>query len=171
MVSLYLNKIKKMKKILIISIFILSSTGFAQNKNFVIENDLIVWKFIYEDSTNISELKNNPRLEFKTDSTGYIKKTNFEDKKLNQLTGEFKIESKKGKYRVSVYNMKFYVEPITLNSSSISMQTISEFSIEKSLIKSNGSIRESYFGYNLTETLNPHLVRLFTIIKNLKSDW
>lgn len=160
-----------MKKILIISIFILSSTGFAQNKNFVIENDLIVWKFIYEDSTNISELKNNPRLEFKTDSTGYIKKTNFEDKKLNQLTGEFKIESKKGKYRVSVYNMKFYVEPITLNSSSISMQTISEFSIEKSLIKSNGSIRESYFGYNLTETLNPHLVRLFTIIKNLKSDW
>lgn len=171
MVSLYLNKIKKMKKILIISIFILSSTGFAQNKNFVIENDLIVWKFIYEDSTNISELKNNPRLEFKTDSTGFIKKTNFEDKKLNQLTGEFKIESKKGKYRVSVYNMKFYVEPITLNSSSISMQTISEFSIEKSLIKSNGSIRESYFGYNLTETLNPHLVRLFTIIKNLKSDW
>lgn len=171
MVSLYLNKIKKMKKILIISIFILSSTGFAQNKNFVIENNLIVWKFIYEDSTNVSELKNNPRLEFKTDSTGYIKKTNFEDKKLNQLTGEFKIESKKGKYRVSVYNMKFYVEPITLNSSSISMQTISEFSIEKSLIKSNGSIRESYFGYNLTETLNPHLVRLFTIIKNLKSDW
>ena len=171
MVSLYLNKIKKMRKILIISIFILSSTGFAQNKNFVIENDLIVWKFIYEDSTNISELKNNPRLEFKTDSTGYIKKTNFEDKKLNQLTGEFKIESKKGKYRVSVYNMKFYVEPITLNSSSISMQTITEFSIEKSLIKSNGSIRESYFGYNLTETLNPHLVRLFTIIKNLKSDW
>ncbi len=89
-----------MKKILIISIFILSSTGFAQNKNFVIENNLIVWKFIYDDSTNVSELKNNPRLEFKTDSTGYIKKTNFEDKKLNQLTGEFKIESKKGKYRV-----------------------------------------------------------------------
>lgn len=171
MVSLYLNKIKKMRKILIISIFILSSTGFAQNKNFVIENNLIVWKFIYDDSTNVSELKNNPRLEFKTDSTGYIKKTNFEDKKLNQLTGEFKIESKKGKYRVSVYNMKFYVEPITLNSSSISMQTITEFSIEKSLIKSNGSIRESYFGYNLTETLNPHLVRLFTIIKNVKSDW
>lgn len=160
-----------MKKILIISIFILSSTGFAQNKNFVIENNLIVWKFIYEDSTNVSELKNNPRLEFKTDSTGYIKKTNFEDKKLNQLTGEFKIESKKGKYRVSVYNMKFYVEPITLNSSSISMQTISEFSIEKSLLKSNGSIRESYFGYNLTETINLHLVRLFTIIKNVKSDW
>ncbi len=67
--------------------------------------------------------------------------------------------------------MKFYVEPITLNSSSISMQTISEFSIEKSLLKSNGSIRESYFGYNLTETINPHLVRLFTIIKNVKSDW
>ena len=160
-----------MRKILTISIFILSITGFAQNKNFVIENNLIVWKLIYEDSTNVSELKNNPRLEFKTDSTGYIKKTNFADKKLNNLTGEFKIESKKGKYRVSVFNIRFYVEPVTLNSSSISMQTITEFAIEESLIKKNGTIRESYFGYNLTETLNPHLTRLFTIVKNVKSDW
>lgn len=126
---------------------------------------------IYEDSTNTSELKNNPRLEFKTDSTGYIKKTNFEDKKLNQLTEEFEIESKKRKYRVSVYNIKFYVEPINLYSGGVSMQSISEFTIEKSLIKKNGTIRESSFGYNLTETLNPHLTELFTIIKKTKLDW
>lgn len=160
-----------MRKILFIVILIFSAKGIAQNKNFVIEDNLIVWKFIYEDSTNISELKNSPRLEFKTDSTGYIKKTNFEDKKLNQLTGEFKIESKKGKYRVSVYNIKFYVEPVSLYSGGISMQSISEFTIEKSLIKKNGTIRESSLGYNLTETLNPHLTELFTIIKKAKSDW
>lgn len=151
---------------LLTSFFVLS-----QNKNFVIENELINWRFIYEDSTNISELKNKPRLEFVTDSTGFIKKTNFEDKKLNQLTGEFKIEAKKNKYRVSVFNIKFYVEPIGLYSGDISMQTISEFTIEKSLIKKDGKIRESSMGYNLTEKLNPHLLDLFKIKVIPKSEW
>jgi hypothetical protein len=150
-----------MKKKLLLLIFI-TNISFSQNKNFSIEDKLIVWNLVYEESTTISELKNNPRLEFKTDSAGYIKKTNFEDKKLNQMSGEFKIESKKGKYRVSAFNIIFYVNPIGLYSGGISMQTISEFTIEKSLIKKNGTIRESSLGYNLTETLNPHLVELFT---------
>lgn len=159
-----------MKKKLLLLIFI-TNISFSQNKNFSIEDKLIVWNLVYEDSTTISELKNNPKLEFKTDSTGYIKKTNFEDKKLNQMSGEFKIESKKGKYRVSAFNIIFYVNPIGLYSGGISMQTISEFTIEKSLIKKNGTIRESSLGYNLTETLNPHLVELFTIKKKVKSEW
>lgn len=159
-----------MKLKLLLLIFI-TNISFSQNKNFSIENKLIVWKLVYEDSTTISELKNNPRLEFKTDSTGYIKKTNFENEKLNQISGEFKIESKKGKYRVSAFNIIFYVNPIGLYSGGISMQTISEFTIEKSLIKKNGTIRESSLGYNLTETLNPHLVELFTIKKKIKSEW
>nr|WP_314895953.1 hypothetical protein [uncultured Flavobacterium sp.] len=159
-----------MKKKLLLLIFI-TNISFSQNKNFSIEDKLIVWKLVYEDSTTISELKNNPRLEFKTDSTGYIKKTNFEDTKLNQMSGEFKIESKKGKYRVSAFNIIFYVNPIGLYSGGISMQTISEFTIEKSLIKKNGTIRESSLGYNLTETLNPHFVELFTIKKKIKSEW
>jgi hypothetical protein len=159
-----------MKLKLLLLIFI-TNISFSQNKNFSIENKLIVWKLVYEDSTTISELKNNPRLEFKTDSTGYIKKTNFENEKLNQMSGEFKIESKKGKYRVSAFNIIFYVNPIGLYSGGISMQTISEFTIEKSLIKKNGTIRESSLGYNLTETLNPHLVELFTIKKKIKSEW
>lgn len=160
-----------MRKILLTALLLFGIIGFTQNKNFVIEDKLIVWKLIYEDSSNASELKNNPRLEFKTDSTGYIKKTNFEDKKLNQLTAEFKIESKRGKYRISVYNIKFFVDPIGLYSGGIAMQTISEYTIEKSLIKKNGTIRESYLGYNLTEKLNPHFVDLFTIKKVTKSNW
>ena len=160
-----------MKKLLTVTFFMTSIFAFAQNKNFIIENDLITWKLIYEDSTSIAQLRNHPRLEFITDSTGRIKKTNFENKKLNQLTGEFKIEAKKEKYRVSVFNIKFFVDPVGLYDGGISMQTISEFTIEKSLIKKDGTIREKYFGYNLTETLNPHLVQLFTIDKKTKSDW
>lgn len=163
--------LKKMKQFLTILILLISNLVISQNKNFTVEDKLIVWKNVYEDSTSIKELRNNPRLEFITDSTGTIKKTNFEDKKLNQLIGEFTIESKKGKYRVSVFNIKFFVEPVGLYSGGISMQTISEFTIEKSLIKNNGTIRESYFGYNLTESLNPHLVELFTIKKIIKSEW
>jgi hypothetical protein len=51
------------------------------------------------------------------------------------------------------------------------MQSLSEYSIEQSLIKKNGTIRESSLGYNLTETLNPHLEILFTIQKTKKNDW
>lgn len=156
---------------IVILLLLFSLSVYSQNKNFTIEDKLIIWKFIYEDSTSVSELKTNPRLEFRTDSTGYIKKTNFEDKKLNQLIGEFKIDSKKEKYRVSVFNIKFFVEPIGLDLGGISMQTISEFTIEKSLIKKDGTIREKSMGYNLTEQLNSHLVDLFTIKKNPKSDW
>lgn len=155
----------------IVLFWFFSACIYSQNKNFTIEDNLIYWKLVYEDSTDIKELQNKTRLEFKTDSTGYIKRTNFEDKHLNQLTGEFKIESKKGKYRISVLNIRFFVEPTGLSSGGISMQTISEFTIEKSLIKSDGSIRKSSMGYNLTETLNPHLVDLFTIKKKTKSNW
>ncbi|WP_131726543.1 hypothetical protein [Flavobacterium sp. Leaf82] len=102
-------------------------------------------------------MKKNPRLEFNSDSTGYIKKTNFNDDNLREMVGEFLIESKKGKYRVSVFNIKFFVEPIGLSSGGLSMQSISEYTIEKSLLKKNGAIRETSLGYNLTETLNPHL--------------
>ncbi len=160
-----------MKRILLFLILIISNLALSQNKNFTVENGLIHWKYVYEDSRSISELRNNPRLEFLTDSTGTIKKTNFEDKRLNQLTGEFRIESKNGKYRASVFNVKFYVEPTGLYSGGISMQTISEFTIEKSLIKKDGTIRESYLGYNLTERLNPHFTDLFLIKDKSKSDW
>jgi hypothetical protein len=90
-----------MKNTLLFLIFI-TNISFSQNKNFTIEDKLIIWKLVYEDLTNISELKNNLRLEFITDSTGYIKKTNFNDKKVRQLIAEFKVESKKGRYRVSI---------------------------------------------------------------------
>jgi hypothetical protein len=160
-----------MKKTYTVIILLIANISFAQNKNFIIENGLINWKYIYEDTTNVSELKLNPRLEFKTDSTGVIKRTNFNDKKLKELIGEFKIESKENKYRVSVFNVRFFVEPIGIYGGGISMQTISEYTIEQSLIKKNGTIRESSFGYNLTETLNPHLVDLFTIKKKENADW
>lgn len=132
-----------MKNVYLLIIVFFNIIGYSQNKNFSIENNLIVWKFVYQDSTSISQLKNNHHLEFENDSTGYIKKTNFNDKNLREMVGEFKIESKKGRYRVSVYNIKFFVDPIGISSGDISMQSISEYTIEKSLLKKDGTIRKS----------------------------
>lgn len=160
-----------MKKIIALTLLI-TSTMFCQNKNFTVENGLIYWKLVYEDSTSTSELKNNPRLSFITDSTGTIKKTNFNDKNLRQMVADFKIESKKGKYRISVFNMIFTMEDITFDTGGIAMKTPDTYTIEYTFLKNDGTIRKSLaFGYNLTEVLNPHLTKLFTINKIEKSDW
>ncbi|MEC5165159.1 hypothetical protein RCH18_000884 [Flavobacterium sp. PL11] len=160
-----------MKKLLFIIFMSFTNFAISQNVNFKIDNGLINWKNVYSDSLNTLQLKNNQLLEFKTDSTGFVKKTNFNDKKLRQLTAEFKIETQKNKYRVTVFNVKFYAEPMNLYGGGLSMQTVTEYSIEQSLIKSDGSIRKTYMGYNLTETLNPHLVNLFTIKKQESKNW
>ena len=159
-----------MKNAILSFFLMITFLGFSQNENFTLEDGMIYWKYVYENTKDISELKNKPLLEFKTDSTGIIKKTNFNNKKLRQLVGEFKIEKKLGRYRVSVFNVRFFVEPITIGVDDLSMQSISEYTIEESLIK-RGKIRKSYLGYNLTETLNPHFVDLYTIKEIKKENW
>lgn len=160
-----------MKRKTLFLLFLIPFLGISQNKNFILEDGLVYWKYVYENSKDISALRNNPLLTFKTDSTGVIKKTNFNDKKVKKMVGDFKIDRKQGRYRISVFNVRFFVDPITLGMGSMSSQTISEYTIEESLIKKNGTIRKSSLGYNLTETLNPHFVDLFTIKKVKKDEW
>ena len=142
-----------------------SASSDNENDNFEIVNDMVFWRYVYDESMDIDKLKQNPKLDFETDTTGFIIRTNFNDKQLKDLTGEFKIQSKGDRYRVSVFNVVFYTEPMTLNSGGLGMQTISEHTIEESLIKDNGQMRKSFWGYNLTAILNPHLINLFKAIK------
>ena len=155
------------KNLLVIVVLFLSGMGFSQNKNFVVEDRLMVWKLVYEDTKPISALENNLRLEFITDSTGYIKRTNFENRRLSQFTAEFKIESKKGKYRASVYNIIFFDDLIPTKAT---FQAIPEYTIESQFMKNDGTIRKSVWGLNLTEILNTYFTELFTIKTN-NSDW
>lgn len=155
------------KNLLVIVVLFLSVMGFSQNKNFVVEDRLMVWKLVYEDTKPISALENNLRLEFITDSTGYIKRTNFENRRLSQFTAEFKIESKKGKYRASVYNIIFFDDLIPTKAT---FQAIPEYTIESQFMKNDGTIRKSIWGLNLTEILNTYFTELFTIKTN-NSDW
>jgi hypothetical protein len=160
-----------MKKIIFITFLLITNISFAQNKIFSVEDGLIIWRYIYEDSTSISKLKSNPRLEFKTDSTGIIKKTNFSDKMLHPIVAEFKIEVKKNKYRVSVFNTRFNEEPRIINKDGLLIQANNEYTIEQALLKRNKTLKKPSLLNNSTETLNPHLIQLFTIKNPAKNDW
>ena len=160
-----------MKKLIFITFLLITNISFAQNKNFIVEDGLIIWRFIYEDSTSISKLKSNPRLEFKTDSSGIIKKTNFSDNMLHPIVAEFKIEVKKNKYRVSVFNTRFNEETRIINKDGLLIQATNVYTIEQALLKRNKTLKKPSLFNNSTETLNPHLIQLFTIKKPSKNDW
>jgi len=63
-----------MRRIVIVMVLLVNAIGFSQDNNFVIEDDLIVWRKVYEDTHHFSALKNNLRLHFVTDSTGLLVK-------------------------------------------------------------------------------------------------
>lgn len=160
------------KKILSFCLIVISISVYSQNKNFTIEDNLIYWKLVYEDSSNVSELRNSPRLEFKTDSTGYVKKGTDKGRKLSPYTADFKIEKKIGKYRVSVFNIVGHDEsPITLNFGNVSAPTPTEYRLESTLINKKGKIKKTVWGVDLTEIYNENLTELFTIKKKPKSVW
>ncbi|PXY44754.1 hypothetical protein DMB68_14980 [Flavobacterium hydrophilum] len=143
----------------------------AQNKNFSVENNLITWKLVYNTSVSISDLKNNPRLEFKTDSTGSIKKGSENLNKLNEYTADFKIESKAGKYRATVYNIRLYDPKAVVSSGETKVIYPIDNPIEKEWLKRNGTVREALLWYNITEIMNPFLTEIFTLKKRVKEDW
>ncbi|MCI9844231.1 hypothetical protein [Flavobacterium pectinovorum] len=158
-----------MKNILLFCLF--CTTAIAQNKNFNVEYNIITWKKVFDEPLSISDLKNNPRLEFKTDSTGSIKKGIENSNWLKEYTADFKIEKKTGRYRASVYNIRFYDSEVRVNSGETKTISSSDYPIEKEWLKNDGTIRGSLFWFNITETMNPFLTELFTAKKTVKEDW
>lgn len=154
-----------MRRIVVVVVLFVNAIGFSQNHDFVVEDNLIVWRRVYEDTAPFSALKNKLRLNFVTDSTGTINKTNFSNWKLNELTANFRIESKKGKYRVSLFNIRFFRQTVDCKD------LIKDYSIESQFLKYNGEIRKSVWGSNEAELLHHQLVELFTIKKEEHSDW
>lgn len=156
-----------MKKFSIALLLLLSTVSFAQNHNFIVADSLVIWQKVYQNSKNISDLKNNPRLDFRTDATGCIKKTNFSNNGLNELVGEFRIEFKENRYRVSVYNIRFYKIGVNTLENAKELETTTDFSIEKVALKRNGTVRDN----DTIKELNNHFTNLFTIKEQVKSEW
>ncbi len=159
-----------MKKILFL---LLLSNAFAnaQNPNFKVDNGTLIWQWIYEDSLDVNNLKQNLKLDFITDTTGKLKRTNFNDKNLREQIAEFKIEQKQGKYRVTMFNIKIIPMQISLDLGGVSSLPDDLLSLEAVLIKKDGSIRAALWGYNMTEVLHKHYLNLFSKKEKAKDDW
>jgi hypothetical protein len=156
-----------MKKLYLAS-FLFTTISFAQNKNFIVNDKVINWNLVYNDSANINNLRNKQLLNFTTDSTGFIKKTNFSDRKLQTITAEFNIQKKENRYKITVFNIIVYYDETLKRSFAIPEY----LPLEDTFLKSDGTIRKQLvFGYNFTELFNPYLEDLFTVKKQQSTDW
>ncbi|MCW2120544.1 hypothetical protein [Flavobacterium sp. 7A] len=159
-----------MKKGLLLLLLINGAIN-AQNPNFKIDKNTIIWQWVYEDTLDIVNLKQNLKLHFITDSTGNIKRTNFNDKKLHEQIAEFKIQKKQDKYRVTIYNIKIIPPQIAINFGGVSSMPEDLISFETLMIKNNGTIRASPMGFNITENLHNHYLNLFIKTDKEKDNW
>jgi hypothetical protein len=160
-----------MKKILFLLLLLFNAFANAQNPNFKVDNGTLIWQWIYEDSLDVNNLKQNLKLDFITDTTGKLKRTNFNDKNLREQIAEFKIEQKQGKYRVTMFNIKIIPMQISLDLGGVSSLPDDLLSLEAVLIKKDGSIRAALWGYNMTEALHKHYLNLFSKKEKAKDDW
>jgi hypothetical protein len=159
-----------MKKIFFL-LLLINVYANAQNPNFKVDNGTLIWQWIYEDSLDVNNLKQNLKLEFITDTNGKLKRTNFNDKNLREQIAEFKIEQKQGKYRVTMFNIKIIPLQISLDLGGVSSLPDDLLSLEAVLIKKDGSIRASLWGFNMTEVLHKHYLNLFSKKEKAKDEW
>lgn len=151
--------------------FLLPFIGFSQNPNFKIEDKTIIWQWVYNDSLDLANIKQNLKLEFLTDTTGKLKRTNFNDKNLREQIAEFKIEEKQGRYRVTVFNIKIIPMQVSFDLGGISSMPDDLVSFEDIMIKNNGTMKAKLMGFDITEALNKHYLDLFIIKKRTNEDW
>ena len=159
-----------MKKLLVLLVCLFVNYGFSQNPNFKIEDNLIKWQYVYNDSLNIDNLKSNLNLEFITDFSGNVKRSNFNDEKLNDQTSEFIIEKKENKYRVTIYNIKIIPTQMAFSMNGVTSMPKDIIRIEEILLKNN-KIKKTFWGVNLSEILHPHYFDLFVMKQKIKEDW
>lgn len=156
-----------MKKLVLL---LISFSIYGQNPNFKIEDNLIKWQYVYNDSLNIHILKSNVNLEFITDFSGKLKRNNFNDEKLNDQTFEFIIEKKENKYRVTIFNIHFIPTQMAFSISGVTSMPRDIIRIEETLLKNN-KIKKTFWGVNLTEILHPHYFDLFIMKKQKDNQW
>lgn len=98
--------------------FFLTLSCFAQDTNFMVKNNVVVWENVYiTNETNIPEtLGRHPRLLLEPQSGNLYKGKGAEIKNTcpgvsvymdNEMSFRFEAEKSDGKYRVTVYDIKF----------------------------------------------------------------
>jgi hypothetical protein len=124
-----------MKKLpLLIAILFGVFTVNAQNNQegyFSIKDNLIVWTKIYETTPDLEFMKKNPVLEFTSETTGLINKSKpipLTKRQLDEITANFRIDEKDGRYRVEVSNIRV-IPSLTYSLYGVST-TMSDYPLE-----------------------------------------
>ncbi|MGL6129541.1 hypothetical protein [Chryseobacterium artocarpi] len=180
-----------MKKILLFILINFITLSFAQESAFIISNKQVVWQHIYESNKNIDEVKQSLL------SRGKLKITNIENGLIygdisdfmmdykgagntlmgtpiylssSKFFGNFKIEFKEGKYRVSVTNIRLKGETFSLYSSRAALSSDSNDNLETLILKNDRESFKGSFDGKSSRIINYSLTQLFDISKYTKTD-
>lgn len=151
-------------------IFLFSLSCFSQNTyNFSVENKSLEWSYIFELKTgeNVSLLKNNLSLDFKTDSTGISKNQNVLCNGISIYTRlpfdfNFRIESKDSRYKVVISNIIF--------NDNLNFGNNTTTKIESYTLSNNLTIKQNNQNLKNLNCLNEYFLTNFTI-QPQKSNW
>lgn len=161
-----------MKRFILSLVFILPffANGQGQEGYFSIKDNFIVWTKIYESSLDLEEMKKNPILEFTSETSGLIKKSNpipLTKRKLDEITGSFRIDEKDGRYKVEVSNIRI-TPSLTYSIYGVST-TMSDYPVEDAGLNKKFEFNDNFLNHLARPYDN--LFSSFFDSKEKKDDW
>lgn len=164
-----------MKKIILV--LFIGFSGFAQNTdNFSAEDNSLIWSRIFElkEGEDISNIKNNLKLNFKDNISGTAENQHCKCKGgstyvKSPFSYNFKIEKKENRYKVFVSNIIFK-DNLSINIGSVvngpTTHTIEEFALKNS----DNTIRKNSQNSKNLNCLDAFFTSNFSI-QQQKTDW
>lgn len=120
----------------------------SQEGYFSIKENFIVWTKIYETDPDLETMRKNPLLEFTSETEGIIKKSNpipLTKRRLDEITGSFRIDKKEGRYKVEVLNIRV-IPSLTYSLYGVST-TPSDYPIEEAGLNKKLEFNETFLNH------------------------
>lgn len=181
-----------MKNILLFIFLNLITFSFAQNAAFVISNKQVVWQRIYESNKTSDEVKNillqTGKLKFTSEDNniltgeisdfimdfkgaGYTKMgTPIYLANSSKFSGNFKIEFKEGRYRVTATNLKFKGESTSIYYGGIGFNSSGNDNLETYVLTNDREYFKGNFEGRASKIINYSFAQLFDVSKYTKTD-
>ncbi|MGH1520591.1 hypothetical protein [Chryseobacterium sp. JK1] len=181
-----------MKKIFLFFIIYFSIFTHAQESAFVISNKQVLWQRVYESSKTIAEVKDillsTGKIKFTGEDTHILngeisdfimdfKGAGFTSmgtpiylKNSSKFFGNFKIEFKEGKYRVTATNIKLKGDSLSIFSGGIGFTSSGDDNLESYALTNDREFFKSAFDGRASRIVNYSFAQLFDVSKYSKHD-
>jgi hypothetical protein len=180
-----------MKKLLFLSTLVFFSYAKSQENTFTINNKQVVWQKIYDSEKTIDEIKsilsNSGKASIKSNENGILY-GDISDYMMDykgagntragtpmyvsssKFYGNFKVEFKTGKYRVTVTNIRLKGNSVSLYTSGVAISNDGNENIESyALTNDKESFRGNFEG-RASKIINYSFSQLFDVSKYSKTD-